>query len=98
MQLNFKMIKGKLFNRTLQYFNSANHLGHIQKMSVCGAVLMPSGHSTQVNQNNQELSPLEREFRHLDECCSWSLFYEVKFYSLSYFSKSKIWLPLRALS
>lgn len=46
-------------------------------MSVCGAVLMPSGHSTQVDLNDQELSSLEREFHHLDECRSWSLFYEV---------------------
>ncbi|KAM7541885.1 hypothetical protein Aperf_G00000015117 [Anoplocephala perfoliata] len=45
-------------------------------MSVCGAVLVPSDHSTQVDRNDQDLSPLEREFQHLDECRSWSLFYE----------------------
>nr|CDS25609.2 tyrosine protein phosphatase non receptor type [Hymenolepis microstoma] len=45
-------------------------------MSVCGVVLMPSGHCTQVDINVQELSPLEREFSHLDESRSWNLFYE----------------------
>ncbi|KAL5964286.1 Tyrosine-protein phosphatase non-receptor type 1 [Taenia solium] len=45
-------------------------------MSVCGAVLLPSDHGTQTNLECQELSPLEREFRQVDECCSWSLFYE----------------------
>ncbi|CDS37423.1 tyrosine protein phosphatase non receptor type [Echinococcus multilocularis] len=45
-------------------------------MSVCGALLLPSDHSTQKNLECQQLSPLEREFRQLDECRSWSLFYE----------------------
>ncbi|VDO05830.1 unnamed protein product [Rodentolepis nana] len=45
-------------------------------MSVCGVVLMPSGHCTQVDVNVNELSSLEREFNHLDESRSWSLFYE----------------------
>ena len=46
-------------------------------MSVCGAVLLPPGHSAQTDHDCQELSSVEHEFHHLDECCSWGYFYEV---------------------
>lgn len=58
-------------------------------MSVCGAVLLPSGHGTQTGLERQELSPLEREFRQIDECCSWSLFYEVKIIAVNFLAHTK---------